>query len=269
MRYALRPLLALAALGMGFSPASAHYNIFLPERHAVQRGDTITLLYQWGHPFEHQLFNAPAPEKVFVLAPDGTTTDLTKTLEKVTVVTANAEPLTAYRLRFTAAQRGDYVFVLNSAPIWMPEEQLFFQDSVKVVLHVQAQKGWDAAASVPFQLTPLTRPYGLSPNMVFQAQVQSRPSSNPSREHAGFLVEIEHYNPSPPPTLPSDEQITRTVKTDANNVMTCTLTDSGWWCITAQRDGGQRQHEGKNYPVRERATFWVYVDRPVSPNLDK
>jgi cobalt/nickel transport protein len=269
MRHALRLLLALAALGVTFSPAPAHYNIFLPEKHSVRRGETVTLLYQWGHPFEHQLFNAPAPEKVFVVAPDGTITDVTKQLENVIAVTASGDRVTAYRLRFTAAQRGDYVFILNTVPIWMPEDQLFFQDSVKVVLHVQAQRGWDAAAEVPFQLTPLTRPYGLLPNMVFQAQVQSQRLSNQTKEPAPFLVEIEHYNPSPPATLPPDEQITRTVKTDPNNVMSCTLTDPGWWCITAQRNGGQRQHEGKSYPVRERATFWVYVDERVIANLGK
>src|SRR5439155_19575289 len=98
----------------------------------------------------------------------------------------------AYRLHFTAEQRGDYVFYLNSAPIWMPEDEVFFQDTVRVVLHVQAQKGWDASAPLPFQLTPLTRPYGLQPGMVFQAEVQPR-----SLPPTSLLVEIEHYNSAP------------------------------------------------------------------------
>jgi cobalt/nickel transport protein len=246
--------------------------MLLPEKHSVQRGEAVTFLYQWGHPFEHQLFDALAPEKIFVVSPDGQTTDLTTRLEKVIAVAADttkvigataaaAKQVTAYRLRFTPQQRGDYVFILNSAPIWMPEDQVFFQDSVKVVLHVQAQKGWDAAGEVPFQLTPLTRPYGLLPGMAFQVQVDQRPVPKPTKESARFLVEIEHYNASSPEVLPPDEQITRTAKTDANDVVTCTLTDPGWWCITAPHDGGQRQHEGKTYPVRQRATFWVYVDQ--------
>jgi cobalt/nickel transport protein len=261
MRIAIHSFLALAALSFSLSSALAHYNMLLPERHAVKRGEAVTLLYQWGHPFEHQLFNAPAPERLLVLAPDGKTTDLTKSLEKVLAVASAAKPVTAYQLRFTPEQRGDYVFLLNSVPIWMPEEELFYQDTVKVVLHVQAQKGWDAIAEVPFQLTPLTRPYGLQPGMVFLAEVAPRPMSPLS---ARFLVEIEHYNPQPPQTLPPDEQITRTAKTDPNGVVTCTLTEPGWWCITAMRDGGKREHEGKSYPVRQRATFWVHVeDRPA------
>jgi cobalt/nickel transport protein len=269
MPHAMHALLALAMLGLSMGSARAHYNMFLPERHSIKRGETVTLLYQWGHPFEHQLFDAPAPEKVLVLSPDGKTTDLTRRMEKVIAVPAGAKQVTAYRLHFTAEQRGDYVFIVNSAPIWMPEDDLFFQDTVKVVLHVQAQKGWDAAAEVPFQLTPLTQPYGLQPGMVFQAEINQRPLPKRPGEQANLLVEIEHYNSAPPRALPPDEQITRTAKTDPNGVVTCTLTEPGWWCITAQRDGGKREHEGKIYPVRQRATFWVFVDEKTLSDLGK
>jgi cobalt/nickel transport protein len=269
MQYAIHSLLALAALGLSIPAARAHYNMFLPEKHSVKRGEAVTLLHQWGHPFEHQLFDAPAAEKVFVLSPDGTTIDLTKRLEKVIALTADAKQVAAYRLHFTADQRGDYVFVLSSAPIWMPEDQVFFQDTVKVVLHVQAQKGWDAVAEVPLQLTPLTRPYGLQPGMVFQAEVDQRPLPRNPVDSANLLVEIEHYNASPPKTSLPDEQITRTVKTDRNGVATCTLTEPGWWCVTALRDGDKREHEGRTYPVRKRATFWVYVDDKITANPSK
>src|SRR5262249_20185378 len=71
MRYAIQWLLIVAALDLSIPSARGHYNMLLPERHSVRRGEPVTLLYQWGHPFEHQLFDAPAPEKVFVLSPDG------------------------------------------------------------------------------------------------------------------------------------------------------------------------------------------------------
>src|SRR5207245_10963287 len=191
----LRQLLAFALPSLRVAPARTHYNMFLPEKHSVQRGEAVTFLYQWGHPFEHQLFDAPAPEKIFVVSPDGQTTDLTTRLEKVIAVAADttktvgataaaAKQVAAYRLRFTPQQRGDYVFILHSASIWMPEDQVFFQDSVKVVLHVQAQKSWDAAGEVPFQLTPLTRPYGLLPGMAFQVQVEQRPVPKATKESA-------------------------------------------------------------------------------------
>ena len=131
------------------------------------------------------------------------------------------------------------------------------------MLHVQAQKGWDATAEAPLQLTPLTRPYGLQPGMVFQAQALAA-----GKPLGGAVVEIERYNappaPEPPFTpkkpIPPDEQIMRTAKTDPNGVVTCTLTEAGWWCVTAQRDGGKKERDGKMYPVKQRATFWVFVD---------
>jgi cobalt/nickel transport protein len=270
MRHAINSLFALAAFALGITPAQAHYNMLLPERHSVRRGESVTLVYQWGHPFEHQLFDAPAPQEVFVLSPDGKRTELTNKLETaLAVATEGKQAYRLYRLRFTPEQRGDYIFLLQSSPIWMEEEQVFFQDSVKVVLHVQAQKGWDAAPEVPWQLVPLTRPYGLQPGIAFQAAVDSRNGQRKAGGTANLLLEVEHYNAAPPRKLPPDELITRTAKTDPNGVVICTLTEPGWWCITAQRDGGKREHEGKAYPVRERATLWVFVDEPSVSNPGK
>src|SRR5947209_944968 len=107
------------------------------------------------------------------------------------------------------------------------------------------------------ELVPLTRPYGLEPGLVFQAQLLVTGKPVP-----GALVEVERMNPEPPKEadLPPDEQITRKTKTDPNGVLTCTLPDAGWWVITAVTDGGARDHEGKPRPVRRRATLWVNVD---------
>jgi cobalt/nickel transport protein len=259
MKRLLFPL-AAALLAVLPAPAGAHFNMLLPDRAAVKKGEAVTLTYQWGHPFEHQLFDAPAPESLVALAPDGkTAADLTKKLEKVTVP-ANQKKVTAYRVSFAPDQRGDYVFVLQTPPIWMAEEEEFFHDTVKVVLHVEAEKGWDATAPNSFQLVPLTRPYGLRAGMAFQAQV-----AGTDRPLAGAHVEVERYNPAPPKELPPDEQITRTLKTDPNGVLTGTLTEPGWWSVTARRDGGTREHEGKKYPVRRRATLWVFVDEKAAP----
>ncbi len=246
--------LAAVLLAVSAAPAGAHFNMLLPDKASAKKDEAVTLTYQWGHPFEHQLFDAPAPDRLTVLAPDGKAADLTKSLEKTTVPAAAGKKVTAYQLKFTPDQRGDYVFVLQTPPIWMAEEEEFFQDTVKLVLHVEAQKGWDAAAPDTFQLNPLTRPYGLQAGMAFQVQAARE------KPLAGAPVEVERYNPAPPKELPPDEQITRAVKTDPNGVATCTLTEPGWWSVTAHRDGGMREREGKKYPVRQRATLWVFVD---------
>jgi uncharacterized GH25 family protein len=258
MPHPVRLTLALAWFGTLAAPVGAHFNMLLPQAAAARRGEPVTLVYQWGHPYEHQLFDAPAPQGVVVVAPDGRKTDLGRALEKINLPAGDKKQVTAYRLRFTPDQRGDYLILLTTPPIWMEEDQEFLHDTAKVTVHVQAQKGWDAASGSAFEWVPLTRPYGLKPGMVFQAQVLAG-----ARPLAGSLVEIEQYHPATPERLPPDEHITRTARTDPNGVVTTTLPEPGWWCLTASRDGGRREHAGKDYPVRQRTTLWVYVDGAI------
>jgi len=253
----LPSVLALITLVLCASLSQAHYNMLLPQAASVKRGQAVAVIYQWGHPYEHQLFDTPAPQSVRVVAPDGKKTDLTPTLEKITRP-GDQKKVTAYRFSFTPDQRGDYLFILSAAPIWMEEDHEFYQDTVKVVLHVQAQQGWEKPAGQAMELVPLTRPYGLRPGMVFQAQVFAE-----TKPLAGALVEVERYNPAAPKRLPPDEHITRTARTDPNGVVTATLTEPGWWALTAQRLNGQREHLGKSFPVRQRSTLWVFVDGAI------
>lgn len=258
MAHLFRAALGLSLLAVSASPLPAHFNMLLPQAASIKRGDPVTVVYQWGHPFEHQLFDAPEPEALYVVAPDGKKSDLTGSLEGFAQPIDGQKKAAAYRFRFTPDQRGDYLFVLKTPPIWMDEDQEFLQDSVQVLLHVQAQKGWDNAAGQPLAWSPLTRPYGLQPGLVFQARALAG-----SQGLAGALVEIEHYNPAPPRRLPPDEHITRTARTDPNGLVTATLSEPGWWCLTTQRDNGRRAHDGKMFPVRQRATLWVYVDGAI------
>jgi uncharacterized GH25 family protein len=255
MNRLLRLAAALPLLVVCVPSARAHYNMLLPDHHSAEKGKEVTFTYQWGHPFEHQLFDAPKPASVFVLSPGGKRTDLEKKLEKASVASGDKKEVAVYRFRYTPEERGDYVFVLTTTPIWMEDEQVFLQDTVRVVLHVQAQNGWDQAVGDALGLTPLTRPYGLQPGMVFQAQFHET-----AKAIANAIVEIERYHAAPPKELPPDEHITRAAKTDPNGVVTCTLTEPGWWCIAAQREGEKKERDGKQYPVRTRAIHWVYVD---------
>jgi uncharacterized GH25 family protein len=152
----------------------------------------------------------------------------------------------------------------------MEEEREFLQDTVRVVVHVQTQKGWDRRSSNHgIDITPLTRPYGLQPGMVFQAIFENHQLNSTREAVVNALVEIEHYNSKPPKDLPPDEQVTRTAKTDPNGVVTCTLTEPGWWCIAGYHVEGQKEHDGKEYPIRHRAIHWVFVDEPPAKSPTK
>lgn len=247
-----RGLFFLLGMASVISSARGHYHLLLPDPPSAKKGEAVSFLLRWGHPFEHQFFEVAKPKQLSARLPDGKRIDLLNQLEKDPKVAA-------YHLRFVPEQRGDYVLSLTASPVWMEEDSEFLEDTVKVILHVQAQKGWDSSTGHPFELTPLTRPYGLRAGTVFQAQVLVE-----GKPLAGTLVEIERYNPTAPKELPADEHITHTVKTDPNGVVTCSLPEPGWWCLTASRPAGKRAHKGKDYPVRQRASLWIHVDQPTT-----
>lgn len=258
-----RTTFLIAALAIAPPAARAHYHMLLPDRPAVKAGETVTVTYQFGHPFESQLFDADKPVRATAFAPDGKATDLLPTLEAVKLAGPDGKTVAGYRCPFTPSGRGDYTLLFESPPVWMDDEKHFVRDVARVVIHVQAQAGWDAHHAEPkaFALVPMTRPYGLRPGTVFQARAGTA-------EQAGtHLVEVERYNLAPPRALPPEEQITLALKTDERGVATCTLPDPGWWALTATRQLGPkgkrptRDRDGKAYPVVERATLWVFVDQ--------
>ncbi len=185
-------------------------------------------------------------------------------LTKVETTGHNDRRIAAFQLDFQPPVRGDYTIVFESPAVWMAEEKHFLRDTARVTIHVEAQKGWDArhAEATQFAIAPLTRPYGLRAGTVFQAAVHPA-------DGVSHLVEVERFNPEPPRALPPDEHITLAVKTDPNGTATCTLPDPGWWGLTAVRrypaeaKPPTRDHDGKAYPLIERATLWVLVDGPV------
>ena len=92
------------------------------------------------------------------MAPDGkTTTYPGDFLKKIAVPGADNKKASAYQFSYKPEQRGDYIFWMQLPPVWMEEEEQYFQDNVKVVLHVQAQKGWENVANKGWEVQPLTR----------------------------------------------------------------------------------------------------------------
>jgi uncharacterized GH25 family protein len=258
--------IALVLLGLvcWVSTSRAHYHVFLPDSASVKKDQEVTFTLRFGHPFEHQFFDATAPQRLTVVTPDGKKTDLTKQLEKTTVKGDKGKDVAAYLLKYKPAMRGDHVFVLLSGRAYMEEEKDYVQDTVKVILHVQAQKNWDADTG-QLELVPLTRPYGLPPGMVFQAEMSDRGvAAGPVHALAGALAEVERFNPSPPTTLPPDEHITRTVKLDRQGKLIATLPDPGWWSLTVTSPHQRTEKvKDKRMPIRFRSTLWVFVDNAL------
>ena len=256
----------LVVVGSISATANAHYHILMPAKHSIKAGEKVAVVYQFGHPFEHQIFDAEPPTRAVVISPTGKAKDVLAELEKIEVPGDGGKKVRAFRFTFQPVERGDYTILFQAPPIWMEDEKHFLKDTAQVVIHVEAQKGWDRrhGDARDFAIVPVTRPYGLRAGMVFQVQAGHQA---PAPAH---LVEFERYNAVAPTALPPDEHITLTVKTDPNGIATSTLPDPGWWAVTAVRQGfvdqrgPTKQRDGKTYPMVERATLWVYVEDKVA-----
>ena len=249
------PLLILAIVPY---TAHAHFHMLLIDKPSVKAGETLTITYKFGHPFESELFDAQKPVLAKVYAPDRTSTDLLPTLEPVNVAAGDKKKIAGYRCPFEPKERGDYSIIFESPPIWFEDKECFFQDAVRVNLHVQAEKGWMMRHQdgTPFAFVPMTRPYGLRPGTVFQARVKE----------GLHRVELEKYNAKAPTEMPPEESITLSLMTDERGVATCTLPEPGWWVLTAEQQIQPMtvpptiKRDGKEYPLYRRASLWVFVD---------
>lgn len=248
-------LFALALFAALPLPAFAHYHMLLPDKPAVKTDEAVTFTYQFGHPFEHQLFDTQKPTELYVVAPDGTKTDLTAKLEKVEVDGVDGKKVAGFKFAFTPTKRGDYTFVAVSPAVKVDGEPHPLRDVAKVVLHVQTQNGWDqravTAKASAVEVSPLTRPYGLTAGTAFQVEVDE-PAEKDRKALGKVEIEVEKYNPVLPKELPPDEQITRTGRTTRDGSAVVTLTEPGWWGVTAVRERDQVQH---------RCTLWVFADK--------
>ena len=264
----MRTLLTLLVLAIIAPPGQAHYHMLIPDKPSAKKGEEVTVTCQFGHPFESELSDMLAPREVWLAGPDNRAMNVTKKLEKVSLKGPKGK-VDGYRLKFAPDKRGDYTIVMLSAPTYLAADKQTIQDTVKVVVHVQAQKGWDGGFITNFDLLPMTRPYGLLPNAVFQARVVGRGGSDKDPRPSEYPpVEVERYNPTPPKELPADEFITRTMKVSNNGVVTTNLPEAGWWCLTATYPHlVKAKVDGKEIEVTRRATFWVHVDKtaPIKP----
>lgn len=257
--------IAAALLLLAATSSFGHYNMLLPDKPWAKKDEKVTFTYQFGHPYEHELSDAPKPAAIYLITPDGKreTLDFEKSLRAIKKDGADGKKVSAWQFDFTPTQRGDHTFVLSSARI-KHEGDTFIEDTVKVVLHVQTQNGWNAPG-FSFDIIPYTRPYGLLPGMVFKGRLATAPlvvpknkkiprsPAPPPLDFDGTRVEIEKYNPQSPKTLPPDELITFQTKADSQGFFVTTLPEPGWWGITGVRPSPQLR-------TIYRTTLWVHVD---------
>ncbi len=251
----------LALLFSLTSSSLAHYNMLLPDKSSVEKAEKITLTYQYGHPFEHELSDAPRPLAISVIDPGKAVTAIdVKAMKPTKKMGADGKPVDVWQFSFTPMIRGDHTFVLQTPTIKHDDKAT--KDIVRVAVHAQTQNGWDNPSRVfdkGLDILPYTRPYGLLPGMIFKGRVVRLPFPDDAKAKDinvvdGLPIEFEKYNETPPKKLPTDELITFKAKADARGFFAVAFPEAGWWGVTATAA------RGFGDDVVRHTTTWIHVD---------
>jgi len=237
------------------TPAYAHFQMLIPSDDMVSSPAErhVRLNIKFWHPFEGHGMSMDAPVKFGVHA-NGKNIDLRKNLQAHPFKDNSGKNRDGFQAVYDITRPGDYVFYLEPKPYWEPSEETFIVHYTKVVVNgLGLEEGWDDEVGLKAEIIPLTRPYGLYTNNVFQGIVKLNGKPSPFSK-----VEVEYYNADGRLKAPEDPMITQVVKTDANGVFTYAMPKAGWWGFAALNTGAKKmEHDGKEYPVEIGALIWV------------
>lgn len=235
--------------------AQAHFQMIVPSDDMVKQDEsrTVDLDLLFWHPFEGIGMNMVKPARFGVLA-QGEDQDLLSTLKQTSTKDLEGNSFTTFATQYSMKRPGDHTFYVEPKPYWEPAEEAFIVHYTKVIVNgFGMEEGWDQDVGLKTEITPLTRPYGLWTNNVFQGVVKVNGDPVPYSE-----VEVEYYNEDGAIKPPADPMITQVVKADENGVFTYAMPKAGWWGFAAlNEDDKTMKHDGKDYPVEIGAVLWV------------
>jgi len=254
LRHAI--LMGIGSLGLtAINPAYAHFQMLIPSDDMVSSPAErqVRLEVKFWHPFEGHGMSMDTPVQFGVRA-GGKNIDLRKTLQAHQFMDSTGKNRDGFVTLYNVTKPGDYIFYIEPKPYWEPAEEIFIVHYTKVVVNgFGLEEGWDGEVGLKTEIVPLTRPYGLYTNNVFQGIVELNGKPAPFSK-----VEVEYYNEDGKLKAPDDPMITQVVKTDANGVFTYAMPRAGWWGFAAlHHDTKMMKHDGKEYPVELGALFWV------------
>ncbi len=248
-------LSSVAALTLA-TVASAHFGMIIPSKDIVGKEDKkeIGILVQFTHPFEGgPLMQMDKPEKFGVVIGDQVT-DLLGTLKEKKI-----DGKSTWETNFKITKPADYVFFMLPKPYWEPAEDKFIVHATKVIVDaLGAEEGWDkpiaAAAGIPAEIVPLTRPFGLYAGNMFTGQVlkDGKPAADAN-------VEVEWWGKGKT-KAPTDSHVKQVVKTDPNGIFSFAMPKAGWWGFSAIMEAdAPLKHEGKDKKAELGAVLWVHA----------
>ena len=255
---AVRPVIlaGMAAVTMaGVTPAYAHFQMLIPSDDMVGSPGERHLRFdiKFWHPFEGHGMSMDTPVQ-FGVRTNGKNIDLRKSLQPHPYMDNSGKNRDGFQASYDVTRPGDYIFYIEPKAYWEPAEESFIVHYTKVVVNgLGLEEGWDDEVGLKAEIIPLTRPYGLYTNNVFQGIVKLNGKPAPFSK-----VEVEYYNEDGKLKAPDDPMITQVVKADVNGVFTYAMPRAGWWGFAALHTAAKKMmHDGKEYPVEIGALMWV------------
>lgn len=247
----------LAAAGLSLaSTAQAHFQMIIPSDDMVEQGESrqLNLDVLFWHPFEGHGMNMAKPIQFGVMNSEGQKQDLIPSLQPKQRKDAEGKMLATFTAKYDIKKPGDYIFYIEPQPYWEPSEDKFIVHYTKVIVDgFGLEEGWNQEVGLKAEIVPLTRPYGLWTNNVFQGVVKMNGKPVPNGE-----VEVEYFNQDGKTKAPAGPMITQVIKADVNGVFTYAMPKAGWWGFAALNEGDKKiKYEGKEYPVEIGALLWV------------
>jgi Domain of unknown function (DUF4198) len=257
-------LIAILFLSILAPAVQGQNHILLPDRPSVKRGEKVSFQYQFGRAYRQVTLDVEKPKFAVVIDADGKSTDVLRSFEKVARPGIGGDKkVNAYTFDWTPTAAGDYVVFVQPQLADLDGDKLVCDDTVQLVIHVEAQKGWERRPmtdELTSALRPITRPYGLRPNMVFQSEARW------ADRIAYPMMEFERYNAVAPPAIPAAEHVTYSSLTGPDGTSVFAFPEAGWWGVTAVKtynrgtDYETVVRGGKTCRIVSRATMWVHVD---------
>lgn len=153
---------------------------------------------------------------------------------------------------YTFKKPGVYSFYVQPEPYFEANEEKFISHVPKIIVSAFGREdGWDEPIGLEYEIIPLVKPFGIYKGNLFQAKVlnHGKPASN-------IKVEVELYNTFGL-KAPTASHITQVIKTDDNGIFSFVMSHEGWWGFAALIEEGQKELNGKLYPVENGALFWI------------
>ncbi|MGA1932597.1 DUF4198 domain-containing protein [Arcobacter sp. YIC-464] len=224
--------------------ANAHFLTLLPNTDLIQNKNESKLNIEamFIHPYEQTGMNMEKPKGIFL-----NTKSNPLPLNEIKLFNEKAWATT-----YSVNKPGVYKFFTIPEPYFEPAEEKYISHVPKVIVSAYGlEEGWDEPIGLKYEIIPMVKPFALYTGNIFTGKVlvDGKPVSN-------VEVEVEFFN-NLALKAPSDSHITQVVKTNANGEFSFVMNQKGWWGFAALIEEGQKEFNGKMYPIENGALMWV------------